>query len=174
MKEMRNSWFKSEIEGKSEKITDSAERIKFLYDEKTKFLSKDLGVEADHIKLMFENLIDKEKSLNELNKAANQETETFFDYSNNSMAERIVFMQELGILDYLSTKMQKEFHNFAANKLAEIVSIFSGISQITAQSYLNPIFSKGVDRQKNPVTTKNLKKVRDKLGKIGFDVQKST
>jgi hypothetical protein len=174
MKEMRNSWFKSEIEGKLEKIRDSLERIKFLYDEKSKFLSKDLGVEANHIKLMFENLIDKEKSLNESNKAANQETETFINYSNNSLAERIVFMQELGILDYLSIKMNKELHNFSANKLAEIVSTFSGISQSTAQSYLNPIFSKGVDQQKSPLTAKTLKKVRDKLGNIGFDVQITT
>ncbi len=171
MKDMRNSWFKSEIEDKSRRISDSIERIKFLYDEKNKFLSKDLGDEANHIKLMFENLIDKEKSLFELNKAVNQETETFFDYSDNSMAERIVFMRELGILDFLSSKMQKEFHNFSANKLAEIVSTFSGISQNTAQSYLNPIFSKNADQQKNPLTTKNLKKVRGKLLNIGFDIK---
>lgn len=123
---------------------------------------------------MFDNLIEREKSLNELNKVTNQETETFIDYSNNSIAERIVFMKELGILNHLSTKMQQDFHNFSANKLAEIVSTFSGISQSTAQSYLNPIFSKGVDQQKSPLNTKNLKKVRDKLAKIGFNIQKTT
>ncbi len=81
---MRNSWFKSEIEGKAGKIADNVERIKFLYDEKTKFLSMDLGVDADHIKFMFENLIEKEKLLNELSKNTNQEFGLFIDSANNS------------------------------------------------------------------------------------------
>ena len=44
------------------------------------------------------------------------------DYSNNVNAERIVFLSELGILNYLQKKMNVKLHGCSINKLAEVVS----------------------------------------------------
>jgi len=101
------------------------------------------------------------------------EPEIFLDYSDNSQAERIVFLYELGILKYLEDKMINELHRFSANKLAEIISTFTGIDQKTAQSYLNPIYSTRVIQDNNPLTKKNLEKVKNKLKDIGFKTSKS-
>jgi len=102
-----------------------------------------------------------------------QNPEIYLNYSNNNSAEKIVFLYELGILDYLQDKMNKELHGYSTNKLAEIVSTFSGVAYGTAQSYLNPMFSKGVDQSNNPATPGNIEKVKNKLMKIGFNTTKS-
>ncbi len=91
------------------------------------------------------------------------------DYSENSQIERVTFLHELGILEYLQNKMNKELHFFAPNRLAEIISTFTGIKQTTLVSYLNPIYSKGVDMKNNPLDENKIKKVRNKLHDIGFD-----
>ena len=100
--------------------------------------------------------------------------EILLDYSNNQRTERIVFLHELGILDFLREKMNKELHYFAPNKLAEIVSTFTDIQQGTAQPMLHPIFEKNVKQKNNPLTVNNLKKVRNKLKDIGFNNSKTT
>jgi len=175
--EMYNRWFHFEIEGRLEKIKNYSERVKFLYDEKYKFLSLYQGDDANQVKLMFELLIEKEKSLLKLSKINDNnkipEPEIFLDYSNNSQAERIVFLHELGILEFLENKMTKELHGFSANKLAEIISTFTNIEQKTAQSYLNPIFTKDTIQKNNPLTNNNLEKVKNKLKNIGFNNSKS-
>ena len=94
--------------------------------------------------------------------------EIVLDYSNNVNAERIVFLSELGILDYLQKKMNNKLHGCSINKLAEVVSTFTGVPQSTVQSYLNPMFSKGVDQSKNPASPRNIIKVKNKLKDIGF------
>lgn len=87
------------------------------------------------------------------------------DYSDNSSAEKIVFLHELGILDFLRTRQPL---GMSTNKLAEIISSFTGINQTTAQSYLNPIYSRKVDTKNTPLTEKNLKLAHEKLVKMGF------
>lgn len=101
------------------------------------------------------------------------EPEIFLDYSNNSQAERIVFLHELGILEYLQNKMNKELHGFSANKLAEIISTFTNIEQKTAQSYLNPMITKDNNQKNNPLSKNNLEKVKNKLKDIGFYTSKT-
>ena len=101
-------------------------------------------------------------------KQETEEPEIFLDYSDSTQAERIVFLKELGILDYLQDKINKELHGFSVNKLAEVISTFTEITQTTAQSYLNPMYSKSVDQKNNPLTNNNLKDVKEKLIKIGF------
>ena len=87
------------------------------------------------------------------------------DYSDNSIAEKIVFLHELGILDFIRNRYPL---GMSTNKLAEIISGFTGINQTTAQSYINPIYSKRVDMKNTPLTEKNLKSVKEKLLKIGI------
>lgn len=175
--EMFNRWFHFEIEGRLEKIKNYSERIKFLFDEKTKFISQSQGTDTNQVVKMFDNLIEKEKSLFEQsrnydnNKAT--ESEIFLDYFSNSQAERIVFLHKLGILEYLQKIMIEELHGFSTNKLAEIVSTFTGIEQKTAQSYLNSMFTKDAVQKNNPLTKNNLERVKTKLQNIGYNTSKS-
>ncbi len=110
-------------------------------------------------------LKNKYSNIQNANKA---DSECNLNFSDNSFAERIVFLYELGILGFLEQKIRNEIHYFAPNKLAEILSAFTNIQQSTAQSYLNPIYNKNIDSKNNPLTEKNLQKVNDKLMRIGF------
>lgn len=92
------------------------------------------------------------------------------DLSDSSGVEKIIYLKELGILDFLRSK---EPFNTSTNALANIVSGITGIPQTTAQSSLNPMFSKGVDQRNNPMETKEtLNKVIQKLISIGFNPSK--
>lgn len=95
------------------------------------------------------------------------EEETSVDYSGNRIGERIAIMYFLGILDFLMSIFP---FNSAPNKLAECLSSFMGVKQGTIQSYINPIFSKGVNQSKSALTNKNKTKAIEKLVSMGFDV----
>ena len=116
-------------------------------------------IEADERKLL---------CISSANNVQEEKPEMVLDYSNNLNAEKIVFLAELGILDYLQKKMNDKLHGCSINKLAEVVSTFTGVPQSTVQSYLNPMFSKGADQSNNPATPKNREKVKNKLKNIGF------
>ena len=172
---MYNNWFAHNITIPLKRIQDPAQRINFILDRKMEFIANNRNEEATMLVQVIDALIDKEKFAmqvtiaasreNENPKQTKKEPEAFIDYSDNSDAEKIIFMRELGILDYL--KKQQPF-NTSINKLAEVISAFTGINQTTAQSYLNPIFSKGVDQSKSPLSEKNLKAVAEKLMKMGY------
>jgi len=172
--ESYNRWFENFIQGRLMGIIDPMERIGFLFREKDNFISLNRGIDATQIVHRFDTLIAREKIYAELilatdkhEKTDNSKTkkEEFIDYSGNSAAEKIVFLNELGILDLLNKKAP---FNTSTNKLAEVISAFTGINQSTAQSYLNPIFSKDVDKSKSPISEKNLKSVSEKLIKMGY------
>ncbi|SHF82381.1 hypothetical protein SAMN05444274_11012 [Mariniphaga anaerophila] len=114
----------------------------------------------------------KNQLINSKQESRNNVNEIHLDLSNNFKSERIVFMHELGILDYLEKRMKTDLGYFNANKLAEIISTFSGIPYTTAQSALNPIYS-DANPKNNPITKNNLEKVINKLNKIGFIKTKS-
>jgi len=84
--------------------------------------------------------------------------------------EKIIMLEKLGVLDFLKSK---EPFNTSTNLLASVVSGITGIPQKTAQSYLNPMFSKDTGQKNNPMNTKKtLDKVNQKLISIGFKPSK--
>lgn len=115
--------------------------------------------------------VELNAKMDEENKS--EDIEILLDNADNSDAEKIVFLYELGVLDYLQNKMKYESNGFSANKIAELVSTFSGIKARTAQSYINPIFSKDANQVKSPLTSKNIEKVKNKLIKLGVNITKS-
>lgn len=102
----------------------------------------------------------------------NSSEEILLDLSNSNNAMKIVYLKELGILEYLRDRMNEEMI-FNANKLGEVVSSFTGIDSGTAQSYLNPIISNNVDQKRNPLKPKNIEKARQKLIDLGFSIKKT-
>lgn len=90
------------------------------------------------------------------------------DYSNSKLTEKIIALNEAGILDFLRNK---EPFNFSVNSLAEFLSLCLGEKTTSIQSYINPIINKS-DPSKSPYNTKKtVKVVKQKLIKIGLKIE---
>ena len=150
---------------KSREQIDKYEVETYDYDQ---MLSPTHGVGIRNIEKVIsvlKNEMEKKETESQQAPDVKEQPEIFLDYSDNTAAEKIVFLHELGILEFL---MKKEPFNTSTNKLAEVVTAFTGIGLTTTQPYLNPIYSKQVDQKNNPLTEKNIKTVTEKLIKMGF------
>jgi hypothetical protein len=117
----------------------------------------------------------KIKFLNELkshNENEKLESETIesdnypkLDLSNTFATEKIIFLKELGILDFL--REQQPF-NTSTNSLATVLSAITGENNLTLQSYINPIFSKETSQKNNPLKKDKVDNVKTQLIQIGF------
>ncbi len=88
------------------------------------------------------------------------------DYSNSNGTEKIIFLQRLGVIDFLK---EKTLFQTSTNKLAEYLSAVTGEKTDTLQSYLNPIINKNVSQKNNPLNTiSTVNKVENKLINMGF------
>lgn len=107
-------------------------------------------------------------SFNLLNEEHNYEE----DLSNTTPTEKILYLHEVGIINFL-----KDIHPFKnnINRLARLFSAITGEKQSTISSTLNAIIN-NPDSTKNPYNTQkkdSLNKVLAELKKIGFDPIKS-
>jgi len=89
------------------------------------------------------------------------------DYSNSKLTEKIIALNEIGILDFLK---EKEPFNMSTNRLAEYLSLCLGEKASSIQSYINAIINKS-DQTKSPYNTvKTVKKIQNKLIKMGCKI----
>jgi hypothetical protein len=94
--------------------------------------------------------------------------ETLIDYSQSKLTEKILALNEVGVLDFLRNK---EPFNFSVNKLSEFLSLCLGEKATSIQSYINAIINKS-DQSKSPYnTTKTVEKVKQKLIQIGLKIE---
>ena len=90
------------------------------------------------------------------------------DYSNSKLTEKIIVLNEAGILDFLRNK---EPFNLSVNSLAEFLSLCLGEKTTSIQSYINAIINKS-DQSKSPYNTpKTVEKVKQKLIQIGLKIE---
>ena len=82
--ELYKIWFENNIIRVLKEIKMFSDRIQFLYDEKTKFISLNKNEDANQIVIMFDTLIEKERILQETNSKAIDPSKIVVDYSNNS------------------------------------------------------------------------------------------
>lgn len=88
------------------------------------------------------------------------------DLSDTSLSEKIIYLNKLGVLDYLKGKPE---NGFSINQLSNLLSAILGEKSSTIQSYLNPIDNPSVSQKNNPmINTKNVDKVTYKLIELGF------
>lgn len=168
---MYKRWFTNSIEIPLRSISDPGDRIQFILGMKMEFIANNRNVEATMMVGVIDTLIEKEKFAMQFKTTPSEsikEEEVNMDYSGNSIAERIAIMKELGILDYLESKIFKEIVYFSPSKLATVISSFSGVQQESLQSYLNPIYSKDANKKKSPLTKTNTDKAKNKLINMGF------
>lgn len=92
------------------------------------------------------------------------------DLSDTINMDKIRYLHELGIIDYLR---KKEPFSTSTNSLATVISAFTGIKTTTIQSYINPMFNDDTVQRNNPLSNINkMDKVRRQLIEIGFKPSK--
>lgn len=92
--------------------------------------------------------------------------QNIIDYSDVGAKEKVIALNELGILNYL----QKEFTicQTSTNKIAEVLSLLTGEKSGTIQSYINPMINEGTSQKNNPYNNINtVEKTKNKLNTIG-------
>jgi hypothetical protein len=174
--EMENKWLHFNVSVPIKEHQDPFRKIELLLNSKIEV--NNLFGGNNYMIQYIDNLIDIEKlKMDEQKfKALNKDNkdENLFDYSDNNLKERIAFLSELGILGYLVDLMNNNKLYFSTNKLAEIISTFTGINSSTCQSYLNPVYSPQSNQKNNPLTDRNKKKVKNSLQSIGLNLIKPT
>jgi len=110
--------------------------------------------------------IDESEILERINEFQKIQELELLDYSTTSASEKIIFLEKLGILDFLRSK---EPFNENVNAIAKVLSAITGVNTTTIQGYINPIINPIAKQDKNPFkTTKTVDKVNSKLIKIGI------
>ncbi|KJD36967.1 hypothetical protein PW52_00460 [Tamlana sedimentorum] len=88
--------------------------------------------------------------------------------SSQKITDKVIYLNELGIIDFLA---KKEPFNLSTNSLAKALSLITGESQQTLQSYLNPIINNNANQKNNPLNNhKKLDIARENLIKLGFKI----
>lgn len=88
------------------------------------------------------------------------------DLSDTNAVQKIIYLNELGILDLL--KKQPCFAT-SVNNLATLISAITGEKQTTIQPYLNVLINKTGNENNNPYkTTKTVEKVKNQLINLGI------
>ena len=95
------------------------------------------------------------------------------DLSDTTATEKIIYLQKLGVIDFLRTKQP---FNTSINSLGTVLSAITGVNPETKhiQSMLNPIISKEAGQKNNPLnSTKTVSKVEKQLRDIGFNLNET-
>lgn len=116
---------------------------------------------------------NKREYWKKLTQKDNKEIEEIINYdlSDNSATEKIIYLQKLGVIDFLRTK--KPF-NTSINSLATILSAVTGTKNTTIQPMLNAMLGNNVEQKNNPLKSqKPLNKVNNQLIQIGFNLNET-
>ena len=90
------------------------------------------------------------------------------DLSDTKANGKIIYLKELGILDFLR---EKSPFNISTNALATVISAITGERLTTLQPYLNPMFNQIAEQKNNPYNNKkNVEKVKKQLIEAGFQL----
>lgn len=100
-----------------------------------------------------------------------QQNDELIDLSDNSLVGKIIYLEKLGIIDYLRT--QKPF-NTSVNSIATIFSAITGAKATSIQPLLNPLLGKDVYNKNNPLNSnKNVYLIENILLNMGFEFNKN-
>jgi hypothetical protein len=96
--------------------------------------------------------------------------EETIDFSDTSITSKIIFLEKLGIIEFL--RNQQPFIS-SVNSMASAISAVTGGKASTIQSMVNPMINNGIDNKNNPMNSlKTVSVVENKLINIGFKPKK--
>jgi hypothetical protein len=171
---LNKTYCTSDFNRLTENIESSLNKAsELLENDDTEFSKVVRKIVIDYVRSKFiDALTTKRQEISENNETLNANTsknDLSIDLSDSKGTEKIIMLEQLGILDFLSTK---EPFNISKNALASALSGITGIDQKTIQSYINPINNPSADQKNNPLLrTKTVDKVNQKLISIGFKPQ---
>lgn len=114
---------------------------------------------TDRIKAFLEQR--KQELEKDLNPTTQQPEPEPLDLSDTSAVEKIIYLNELGIIDFLRTK--PEFMG-SINLMATVLSAITGENLNTLQPILNPMTNESIAQRNNPYKSqKTVNKVRQTL-----------
>jgi hypothetical protein len=129
--------------------------------------------EIDVLELFFSVNLFRIRSLKyQVNKLIKEQLEKkrepeLIDLSDTSAVEKIIYLNELGIIDYLRNNTTTGISN---NSLASVLSGITGIKPKTISPSLNRLTKKDVEDNKHPYyKSETVQKVKTFLTKLGFN-----
>jgi hypothetical protein len=162
-KEFNSDYFDNEIISRHEKLKKQINNSLIKRFEYLCQRAKENSFDLVYNKRIETYSLERIKQLLEVKKQ-----DSLTDYSNSKLTEKIIALNEAGILDFLRNK---EPFNLSVNSLAEFLSLCLGEKTTSIQSYINAIINKS-DQSKSPYNTeKTVKKVKQKLIQIGLKIE---
>lgn len=189
--EMENNYVNEDIENAIIERKKSGLEIPYTKIREPKKISDDQQKKIDKLAIKFKPVINLEHLLfpyefynvrrfefkikTKINELRNQitkeeQSQPLLDFSNAKATEKIIMLQQLGILDFLK---EKQPFTQSTNALATAISGFIGEKPETVQSYINPINNPTTSQKNNPMTKEaTVLKVNQKLISIGYNPPK--
>ena len=162
-KEFNSDYFDNEIISRHEKLKKQINNSLIKRFEYLCQRAKENSFDLVYNKRLETYSLERIKQLLEVKKQ-----DSLTDYSNSKLTEKIIVLNEAGILDFLRNK---EPFNLSVNSLAEFLSLCLGEKTTSIQSYINAIINKS-DQSKSPYNTpKTVEKVKQKLIQIGLKIE---
>jgi hypothetical protein len=162
-KEFNSDYFDNEIISRHEKLKKQINNSLIKRFEYLCQRAKENSFDLVYNKRIETYSLERIKQLLEVKKQ-----DSLTDYSNSKLTEKIIALNEAGILDFLRNK---EPFNLSVNSLAEFLSLCLGEKTTSIQSYINAIINKS-DQSKSPYNTpKTVEKVKQKLIQIGLKIE---
>ena len=98
------------------------------------------------------------------------ETEEVYDLSDTKIVEKLIYLTELGIIEYM---FQSQPFSYSINKFATVLSAITGEKPNSIQPALNAlIMDKGLVNKNNPYCNPNNSiKVRQRLLDLGYELK---
>ena len=140
-----------------------------------------LPFETPNVTIDFINLIVKQIAQVELKKiqflkkkelqtqtTKEPNNEYFIDLSNTKDINKVRYLIELGVVDYL----QKNVFTHSNNALASALSGVTGIKETTIQPYINAYLTKSSDKNNPMNITNEVNKIVQTLTKLGYSKPK--
>ncbi|AIJ36654.1 hypothetical protein FPG101_00865 [Flavobacterium psychrophilum FPG101] len=176
--EKESNFTHNDIENAIQKLKENNAEIPYYKREKIGELTarqKENRKKAEEKGLSFNPIIDKEqllypfefyniytfKNLIKSKLKPQQPEPEPIDLSNTSAVEKIIYLNELGIIDFLRTK--PEFMG-STNLMATVLSAITGENLNTLQPILNPMTNESIAQRNNPYKSqKTVNKVRQTL-----------
>ncbi|KQO33211.1 hypothetical protein ASF10_19245 [Flavobacterium sp. Leaf82] len=153
-----------EVQNEREKISKI---LNDLLTRKISDLPKDSRLRNNTMYQMFyEETVEENLDLYLHNNDELQQSDEIIDLSDTTSTAKIVFLEKLGIIEFLRTKQP---FNTSVNSMATVLSAITGTQASTIQSMINPMLRDDVNGKNNPMNSKKaVDTVEIKLAKIGF------